>query len=99
MEAGDVSHTIPSISISVSIPIPVRVPVRVPVALNAHSLREESDRIAKGGNRFTVAYGRYPGPWFVRVDGRSCQSSRVMDVAAPTDPRSSDPPMHQEQSS
>ena len=97
MEAGDVPHTIPSISDSVSIPVPI--PVRVPVALNADSPQEESDPIAKGGNRFTVASGRYPGPGCVRAAGSSCQSSRVMDVAAPTDPRSSDPPMHQEQSS
>jgi hypothetical protein len=51
VEAGDVPHTIPSIS--------VPIPVRVSVALNAHSPREESDRIAKGGNRFAVAFGRY----------------------------------------
>jgi len=58
VEAGDVPHTIPSISISVSVSVSVSIRVRVPVALNAHSLREESDRMAEGGNRFGVAYGR-----------------------------------------
>jgi hypothetical protein len=53
VEAGEVPHAIPSIPI----PIPVPVPDRLTVALNVNSLGEESDRIAKGGNRFTVSHG------------------------------------------